>query len=93
MVHPTNHISQISNLHCDSSMILLNLYGISVNSRLYPFLSYTVHPTKFLASVGLAQALPIKAHNIILYCSIVTILIIVCLLIVTQQLPYHYIIQ
>ena len=48
------------NLHCDSSVILLNLYGISINTRFYPFLLYMVHPTKSLASVGLAQAHPNK---------------------------------
>ena len=39
-------------------MILLNLYGISIDTHFYPFLSYMVHPTKSLASVGLAQARP-----------------------------------
>ena len=45
-------------VHCDSSMILLNLYGILIDSRFIRFLSYMIHPTKFLASVGLAQAHP-----------------------------------
>ena len=58
MVHPTNHINfskLYSNLHCDSSVILLNLYGISIDTRFY---SYMVHATKSLTSVGLAQARP-----------------------------------
>ena len=48
----------ISNLHCDSSVILLNLYGISIDTHFICFLLYMVHPTKFLTSVGLAQVHP-----------------------------------
>ena len=55
MVHPTNHIWRVSNLRCDSSVSLLNLYGMTV---FICFLSCMVHPTKSIASVGLAQAWP-----------------------------------
>ena len=56
-----NHIWRISNLHCDSFVILLNLYGISININvafIRCFVIHMVHPTKFLTSVGLAQACP-----------------------------------
>ena len=58
MVHPMNHIWRISNLHCALSVILLNLYGISIDNCFYPFLSYMIHPTNFLTSVGLSQGHP-----------------------------------
>ena len=83
MVHPTNHIwrignlhcalsvswftlrtifNKISNLHCDYSVILFNLYGISIDTRFYPF--FVVHGLSYesLSSVGLAQARPNHLH-------------------------------
>ena len=42
-------------------MILLNLYGTSVDTRFYSFFVVHGSPTKCLASVGLAQARPNKA--------------------------------
>ena len=41
-------------------MILLNLYGISIDNHFYLFLSRMVHPTKSFTSMGLAHSCPKK---------------------------------
>ena len=59
MVHPTKTIFSELVIYaaCDSSVILLNLHGISIDNRFYPF--FVVHGSpKSFASVGLAQARP-----------------------------------
>ena len=39
------------------------MHGISINTRFIRFLSYMFHPTKSMASVGLAQAHPNYLHT------------------------------
>ena len=68
MVHSTNHIKQISNICCDFSVVLFNLYGISINNRFYPLLLRMVYHTKSFTSVGLARCPNYATTTIGMWC-------------------------